>query len=151
MANDFDDFQNSELNDQAERPKSSEQSQRRNFVNELNPFDTLTQANAYINEIRQHNDHIFVSMAILSGRRRREGSTDEYETVFQYVDVLAGRTLKRTFEILVGKYDKERGKIFGRAEIRNLVYSIGEANDDGKQWLNTMGILETFTIGHLDR
>lgn len=150
MANEFDEFPGTEPNEQAEKPKSGEQ-QRRSYSNELNPFDTLTQANAYINEIRKHGEHVFVSMAILSGRRRKEGSADEYESVFQYVDVLAGRTLKRTFEILVGKYDKERGKIFGHAEIRNLVYSVSEQDADGKHWLNTMGVLEAFTIGHLDR
>lgn len=144
--NDFEQFENSEQSGADQKAKPTE---RRNFTNELNSFDSLTIGQAYIHEIKKHGDLVFVSLAILSGRRRK-GDSDEFESHFQYADLLAGRTLKRTFELLVGKYDKDTGRIFGTARIRNLSYAVGEPDNNGKSWLDSKGILETFTIGHLD-
>lgn len=143
------DFEQFEAGEQTGGDQKAKQSERKPFTNELKNFDSLTVGQAYIHEIKKHGDLVFVSLAILSGRRRK-GDTDEFETYFQYADLLAGSTLKRTFELLVGKYDKDSGRIFGTARIRNLTYSVGDADANGKHWLDSKGILETFTIGHLD-
>lgn len=144
--NDFEQFDSSEQSAGVEKAKGAD---RKGFTNELYSFDSLTVGQGYIHEIKKHGEHVFVSLAILSGRRRIN-QTDEFETVFQYADLLAGRTVKRTLELLVGKYDKEKGRIFGTARIRNLTYTVGDADANGKHWLESKGILETFTIGQLD-
>ncbi len=138
-------------------PAHQEDDQKRqhrpSFSNELRRGDSLHVGMAYIHEIRVNRDvpegqspHVFVSLGVQNGYRKVD--EEKSEPVYQSVDVLAGRTCARSLMLLEGTWTKENGKLYGLAQIRNLVFRV-ETNSSGT-FLENRGILETFQFGYLD-
>lgn len=150
QGNDFEDFSGNSEASPAKTDAKNDGNEKKPYHNTLNSFDSLTTGNGYISEVRQHGEYIFVNVGLMTGRIKNNES-GEYKTHFQNVDLLCGATAAKTFKLLVGKYNKEDGGfLFGKVQIRNLVHLISEPDEQGKTYLNSKGILETFQIGRLD-
>lgn len=124
------------------------------FANRLFSTDSLTEGHAYINSIRVvpgQNDRelVFVSLGLQSGSVPAADG-EGYEPVYQNVDVLCGVGLERSLKMLAGEYTKDTGKLYGRVQIRNLVFRAEPSERDERIFLNTRGILETLQFGSLE-
>lgn len=129
----------------------TEQAEKKpSFINRIRRGETLTTGWGYINEIREHRKGdktlFFVSIGLQSGWQDTGG--EQPEPVYQNIELLVGSTLVKSLSLLKGVYTKETGKPYGFVQIRNLVFS-ATAGDD-KIFLNTRGVLETITFGHLE-
>lgn len=150
MNNFADEMESPDFDEKTNRQQGAEP--RRQSSNELFRTDSLTTALAFINSVRVHRDgereNVFVSLSMMVGRERDPQNPDEFVPVYEFVDVLAGRTIAKSLKILQGEYNRETGKLFGHVQIRNLRWKT-EVKDE-KVYMNSRGILETFQMGHLD-
>lgn len=145
-----DEMESPDFDEKTSRQQTNEP--RRQSSNDLYRTDALTTAMAFINSIRIHRDgdreNVFVSLSMMVGRERDPQNPDDFVPVYEFVDVLAGRTIAKSLKLLQGEYSRETGKLFGRVEIRNLRWK-ADVKDD-KVYMNSRGILETFQMGYLD-
>ena len=123
---------------------------RKGFQNPLFPNDSVTTCSGFINEIRSHvkdsDTLFFVRAGLIQGSRRNERG--EWEGDITNCDLLVGSTLKKWAEAMKQLKDPFAGIRVGFV-IRNLKFI--PAIYEGKPVLNSRGVLEAITIGHLDQ
>lgn len=145
----YDDFP--EVGGDSRSPGSgqAQKSDKKGFQNTLYPNDSVTTCSGFINEIRSHEKNgdtlYFVRAGLIQGSRKNE--KDEWEGDITNCDLLIGSTLKKWAESM-----KQLNNPFGGIRvsfvIRNLKFV--PAIFEGKPVLNSRGILEAVSIGHLD-
>lgn len=90
--------------------------------------------------------YYFVRVGLIQGSRKNE--QDEWEGDITNCDLLVGATLRKWAEAMMSFKDHLAG-VRMSFTIRNLKFSAGLY--EGKAVLNSRGVLESITIGHLDR
>ena len=127
----------------------SKKTDRKGFQNPLYPNDSVTTCSGFLNEIRSHEKDgdtlYFVRVGLIQGSRRN-GSGD-WEGDITNCDLLVGSTLKKWARAMKPLKEPYAG-IRMTFTIRNLKFSLGEYDD--KPVINSRGVLETITFGHLD-
>ena len=128
---------------------SAKKDDRKGFQNALFPNDSVTTCSGFINEIRSHvkdgDTLFFLRVGLIQGSRKN--GNDNWEGDITNCDLLVGSTLKKWAEKMESSKDAFIGLRVSFV-IRNLKFAAGI--HDGKPILNSRGILEVITIGHLD-
>ena len=131
----------------AEQPKRDD---RKGFKNPLFPNDSVTTCSGFINEIRSHQkgDDVlyFVRVGLIQGSRKNDH--DDWQGDITNCDLLVGSTLRKWAESMKKFKDPFAGIRVGFV-IRNLKFTPGLY--EGKPVLDSRGVLETISIGHLDQ
>jgi hypothetical protein len=143
---DFNDFpevgSHPQLNEQQKRDD------RKQFQNTLFPNDSVTTCSGFINEIRSHvkdgDTLYFVRMGLIQGSRKIEAG---WEGDITNCDLLVGSTLRKWAEAML-PFKSAYAGIRVNCVIRNLKFTAGLY--EGKPVLDSRGVLECITFGHLD-
>lgn len=129
---------------------ADQKNNRKGYQNTLFPNDSITEASGFINEVRCHEKDgeklFFVRVGLIQGSRKNDEGN--WEGDIANVDLLIGSTLKKWAETMI-EFNATLSGLKIRFVIRNLKFSAGMY--ENKPVLNSRGILEEFTIGHLDR
>jgi len=132
----------------ADQP-SQDKGSRKGYQNEIFSNDSLTTCDGFMNEVKSHTKGeetmYFARVGLLMGSKKN----DQGEWVGDIVncDLLVGSTLRKWAEY-TAPIDKPFRGVRMKFKIRNLKFSPGI--HEGKPVLNSRGVLETVTFGHLD-
>ena len=129
--------------------KPVETKTKRGYQNEIYANDSITYCDGFINEVKSHHKGdetlYFARVGILAGSKRDEAKGEWVGDIVN-CDLLIGSTLKKWAEYVEPIKEPFRG-VRMKFQIRNLKFMAGIY--EGKPVLNSRGILETVTFGHL--
>ena len=128
---------------------AQEKGSRKGYQNEIYSNDSLTTCDGFMNEVKSHvkgdETLYFARVGLLMGSKKNE--QDEWVGDIVNCDLLVGSTLRKWAEYTAPIEKPFRG-VRMKFKIRNLKFTAGI--HEGKPVLNSRGVLETVTFGHLD-
>lgn len=129
-------------------PDSEQKDKRRGYKNEIFANDSLTICSGFVSAVKPHvkgeDTLYFARVGLIQGSKQEEGA---WVGDITNCDLLVGSTLKKWAEEVAGVEDLFKG-VRMTFRIRNLKFTAGIY--EGKPVLNSRGILEMVTFGHLN-